>query len=346
MNKICWMRVSDSCSVNPKSKIQNPKWVGLSVIAFVLVVAGAVVEAQQPKAYRIGVLLPGETWHEIVDGLRVGLRELGLEEGKQFVLSIRDWKGDAKMAEEAARKFEQEKVSLIYATSTNSTIAARRVTAEIPIVFCAGTDPVSLGLVDSFAKPGGRLTGVHFLATDLTAKRLEILKDILPKLRRVVTFYDPANPVAKEAGRLGREEAGRVRIEFIERHVASVGELQVGLQALKAKEADAFLMVSEAMVLSQAQLIIDTAKAKRLPTMFWERSSVVNGGLASYGVSYHEAGRMSARYVQRILTGTSPKDLAVETAHKIEFVVSLQTAREIGLTVPPNVLVRAEKVIR
>ena len=157
-----------------------------SILAFV-----PPAEAQQPKIYRVGVLLPGEAWYEIIDGLRVGLRQLGLEEEKQFILAIRDWKGDVKAAEEAARNLEQEKVNLIYSASTNSTIAAKRVTADIPIVFCAGTDPVVVGLVESFAKPGGRLTGVYNPTTDLTAKRLELLKEIVPKLRRVVTFYDP-----------------------------------------------------------------------------------------------------------------------------------------------------------
>jgi ABC-type uncharacterized transport system substrate-binding protein len=200
--------------------------------------------------------------------------------------------------------------------------------------------------VDSFAKPGGRLTGVHFLASDLTAKRLEILKDIVPKLRRVVTFYDPGNPVAREAAGLGREEAQRLRVDFVERHVGSVEELQAGLQALKPKEVDAFLLVADAMVFSQAQLIIDTERRKKLPTMFWEESSVVDGGLVSYGVSYHEAGRLSAKYVRRILTGTRPQDLPVETVRKIDLVFNLRTAREIGLTIPPNVLARADKVIR
>jgi ABC-type uncharacterized transport system substrate-binding protein len=111
-------------------------------------------EAQQTKAYRVGVLLPGGTWYETVDGLRVGLRELGFEEGKQFILAIRDTKGDAKAADAAARNLEQEKINLIYTTASSVTIAARRATADIPIVFCAGTDPVVLGLVDSFAKPG------------------------------------------------------------------------------------------------------------------------------------------------------------------------------------------------
>ena len=137
------------------NEVAIKKTVVLSILIALTLLTGVVIaEAQQPKVYRVGVLVPGETWYEIIDGLRVGLRELGLEEGKQFVLSIRDWKGDAKMAEEAARKFEREKINLIYATSTNSTIAARQATADIPVVFCAGTDPVVVGLVDSFANPG------------------------------------------------------------------------------------------------------------------------------------------------------------------------------------------------
>ena len=186
------------------------KTVVLSILIALTLLTGVVIaEAQQPKVYRVGVLVPGEAWYEIIDGLRVGLRELGLEEGKQFVLSIRDWKGDAKMAEEAARKFEQEKINLIYTTSTNSTIAARQATADIPIVFCAGTDPVVVGLVDSFANPGGRLTGVYNRSTELTAKRLELLKEIVPNLRRVVTFYDPRRTTTIQSSKSAREAARR-----------------------------------------------------------------------------------------------------------------------------------------
>jgi len=332
---------------NPKSKIKNPKWVGLSVIAFVLVVAGAVAHAQQPKAYRVGVITAGGPWYEAIDGLRVGLRKLGFEEGKQFILTIRDTKGDAKAAEEAARNFEQEKVDLIYTTSTSVTTPARRATADIPIVFNAGADPVDIGLVDSFAKPGGRLTGVFTRNTDLTAKRLEILKEMVPKLRRVVTFYDPRNPVASQSAKLAREEAVRLRrVELVERHVTSVEELQAAVRALRAGEVDAFFEVSDAMVASQTQLIIDTARVKKLATMFNIQSSVIMGGLASYSVSRDEVGRVSAKYVQRILTGVKPKDLPVEGVDKIDLIINLKTAKEIGLTIPPNVLVRAQKVIR
>jgi putative ABC transport system substrate-binding protein len=174
-------------------------------------------QAQQPKAYRIGVITGGGAYYETIDGLRAGLKQLGFEEGKQFVLAIRDTKGDvAKAAEEAARDLEQEKVNLIYATQTTVTIAAKRVTAHTPIVFCAGTDPVVVGLVNSFANPGGRLTGVYSMTADLTEKRLEILKDIIPKLRRVVTFYNPRRELSIESAKQAREEAQRLGIELVE----------------------------------------------------------------------------------------------------------------------------------
>ena len=346
MNKRCWMRLSDSFSDNLKSKIQNLKWIVVVAIGVAFAMSGAVAQAGQAKVYRVGVVTAGGPRYEVIDGLRVGLRELGFEEGKQFLLAIRITKGDPKAAEEAARNLQQEKVDLIYTTASSVTVAARRATTDIPIVFCAGTDPVVLGLVDSFAKPGGRLTGVYEPGTDLTAKRLEILKEIVPKLRRIVTFYDPRNPAAIESAKLARQEAARLRVEIVERQVASIEELQAAVRALRAGEVDAFFKVSDALVDNQYQLIIDTARVKRLPTMFDFQSAVINGGLASYAVSRHEVGRVSAKYVQRILTGVQPKDLPVEGIDKIDLVINLKTAKEIGLTVPPNVLVRADKVIR
>jgi putative ABC transport system substrate-binding protein len=302
--------------------------------------------AQQPKVYRIGILLPGGALYETIEGLKAGLRELGLEEGKQFTLTITDTKGDVKAAEEAAKNFERDKVSLIYALAGSVITAAKGATVNVPIVFCVGSDPVAAGLVENFVKPGGRLTGVHYLVRDLTSKRLEILKELLPKLRGVVTVYDPASQVAKESAQLARAEAKRLGLKFIERHVKSVEELRQALQALKAGEADAFFYTPDPMVVSQAQLIIDTAKAKKLPTMFQEQSLVAKGGLASYGQSYYEMGRLSAKYVQKVLSGTNPRDLRIETFDDVELVINLKTAKELGLTIPPNVLARANKVIK
>jgi putative ABC transport system substrate-binding protein len=303
-------------------------------------------QAQQPKIYRIGVLFPGGPLSQTIDGLRDGLKELGLEEGKQFTLTIQDTKGDTKAAEEAARNLEREKVNLIYTLGTSLTTLAKGATANIPIVFGMGSDPVTGGIVDSFAKPGGRLTGVHYLVRDLTAKRLEVLKEILPKLSRVITFYNPGSLVATDSAKLGREEAKRLGVKFIERHVASVEELQKALQALKHGEADAFFYTADAMMAGQTQLIVDTAKAKKLPTMFHEQSLVAKGGLASYGQNYYEVGWLSAKYVQRVLSGTHPKDLKIETIDKVELAINLQTAKQLGLTIPPNVLARAQKVIK
>ena len=316
------------------------------LVAVVLLAVAVIAEAQQGKVYRVGVIHQGGPFYTVIDGLRDGLRELGLEEGKHFVLQIRDMKGDLKAVEGAAKNLVQEKVNLLYTLASSVTRAAKGVTTDIPIVFCVGADPVGQGFVDSIARPGGRLTGVSYLVVDLTAKRLEILKEIVPKLRRVMIFYDPGNRVATESAQSGREEAQRLGINFVEGHVTSVEELRNALQRLKTGEGDAFLFTADAMLGSQTQLIIDTSKTKKLPTMFHEGSLVAQGGLASYGLSYHEAGRLSARYVQRVLTGTNPKDLPVEMLHKFHLVFNLRTAREIGLTIPPNVLARADRVIR
>jgi putative ABC transport system substrate-binding protein len=303
-------------------------------------------QAQQQKIYRVGVLLPGGPLYEAIDGLQEGLKDLGLEKGKQYNLMILDTKGDAKTAEEAAKSFEREKVNLVYTLGTGMTTVAKGATVNVPIIFGMGSDPVTGGIVETFGKPGGRLTGVHYLVRDLTAKRLEILKEILPKLSRVITFYNPEYRVATDSAKLGREEAKRLGLKFIERQVASVEELQKALQALKPGEADAFFYTADAMMVGQAQLIIDATKAKKLATMFHEPSLVAKGALASYGQNYFEVGRATAKYVQKVLSGTNPRDLRVETIENIELAINLQTAKQLGLTIPPNVLARAQKVIK
>ena len=305
-----------------------------------------ILKAQQSKVYRIGAIHQGGPYKAVVDGLRDGLKQSGLEEGKRFLLDIRDAKGDLKAVEEAARNLEREKVNLIYVVTTSAVTVVKNVTSHTPIVFAVGSDPVSTGLVQSFAKPGGRLTGVQYSTTDLTGKRLEILKEMLPKLSRVLIIYNPNNPIAVEAAALAREAARHFGVQLIERHASSVEELRQRVGALKAKEADAYFYISDAMVTSQAQLVIDMAMSKKLPTMFSEQSLVAMGGLASYGQNFHETGRLSAKYVQKIMTGAPPGDLRVEIVDKFEMVINLKTAKQIGLTIPPNVLARAEKVIR
>jgi len=169
------------------------------------------------------------------------------------------------------------------------------------------------------------------------------LREMLPKLHRVVTFYDPGNPVAgiKETRAAGR----RLNIEIVERPVTSVAELKQSLEALGLRDADAYFYTPEAMVLGEARLVIDAARAKKLPTMFGELSLVTLGALASYGVNFYDVGRSSAKYVQRILTGTPPNDLAIESISRYGLGINLKTAQELGITVPQAVLLRADKVV-
>lgn len=314
--------------------------------ALFLVASVSTVRAQQGKPVRIGVLLPGGVQYETLDGLRQGLKESSWEEGKHFVLEIKDIKGDLALAEQAAKNLEKDGVNLIYALTTTVIAKAKAGTSQVPIVFAIGSDPVVGGLVENFARPGGRLTGVHYLVRDLTAKRLEVLKEILPKLTRVLTFYDPNNRVAREGAAMAREEAKRTGIRMIERHVSSVNELKSELQKFKAGEADAFLFTPDPMIGSESQSIVDMAKAKKLPTMFQEQSLVQNGAFASYGQNYHEIGQLSAKYIQRVLTGTQPGDMKIETVDSVELAINLQTAKQLGVTIPPQVLARAQKVIR
>jgi putative tryptophan/tyrosine transport system substrate-binding protein len=302
-------------------------------------------QAQQAKMYRVGVIHEGGPLTLAIDGLKDGLKELGYEIGKDYVLEIRDLKGNRTAAEEEGKSLEQKKVDLIYAVSTSVVTLVRRSTTQVPIIFAVGSDPVAAGLVDSFARPGGRLTGVHFLSADLTAKRLEILKEILPEVHRVVTFYDPRSEVAVRAANSAREAAKQLKVEIVERPVASVEDLRLGLKALKTQDVDAYFYTQDAMVVSQSQFIIDTARSKKLPTMFAEVSAVAEGALVSYGVSYYDVGRLSAKYVQRVLTGTSPQALPVESLSKPGLALNLKTARELGVTIPQSVLFRADKVV-
>lgn len=317
----------------------------VSFIATLPWVLAQLAHAQQIAASRVGVILHGGPQFEVLDGLKAGFKDLGLQEGQHFALDVRDAKGDLSAVEEAARSLERSKVSLIYAVNTSVSTRVHRTTTSIPIVFAVGSDPVRAGLVASFANPGGRLTGVHFYSEDLTAKRLSILKETLPGLRRVVTFYNPGNEVALVSMNLAREAAAQLKIEIVERRVASVEELRLALSTLDTKNTGAFYYVSDGMISSQGQLIVDTARARKLPTMFHEHSLVAHGALASYGVSYHEVGRVSARYVQQILAGASPQNLAVESVSRVGLSLNLKTARELGLTIPQSVRLQADKII-
>ena len=319
----------------------------MAAIAGGLLVAPRAVEAQQARVYRVGVISHGGSIDQaFIEGLRDGLKELGFEEGAQYHLDIRDAKGNLAAVGVAAKGLEADKVDLIRAFSTSTSVGAKQATKSIPIVFHVGTDPIEVGLVESFRKPGGRLTGVNSQVTDLTAKRLELLKQMVPRLRRVVAFYSPDNPAALESMKKAREGARRLNVVLVERPVGSVEELRAGLLALKPGEVDGVLHISDAMITRHLNLVIEATRVKKLPLIVPESEGAAREALASYGVSNYAGGRLMAKYVHRILLGAKPADLPIEQIDRLHLVINLKTAKALGLTVPPSVLARADEVIQ
>jgi putative ABC transport system substrate-binding protein len=319
----------------------------MSVLAAVIPGAWPLAARAQTGIKRVGVIYRGGPFESGIEALRDGLRGAGLEEGRHFALLVRDSKGgDAAAAEAAARDLERDdKVDIIVAITSTVARAAKQATEKVPIVFAIGADAVAVGLVESIAAPGGRLTGFQFLTVDLTAKRLEILREIVPKLRRIVTFYNPRIPVAVSALAAARDAAGKLAIEVVAQQVTSPEEVRERLRTLSTADAEAYFFVSDGTTAVHAGLIIEAANTLRLPTMVEEVGLVRAGALAGYGPEYREYGRRAASYVARILAGTLPRDLPVETVHQQALAINLKTARALNLPIPPTLLARADEVI-
>jgi putative tryptophan/tyrosine transport system substrate-binding protein len=295
---------------------------------------------------RIGVVVQGGPYYYSgIEGLRDGLKGLGLEEGRDIALIVRDAKGDLIAVQAAASGLERDGVDLIVTFATSVTLASKRATTSVPIVFVAGSDPVAMGLVESVARPGGRATGVYSIVTDLTPKRLELLRELVPTVRRILTFYNPGNPAAAASAQLAREAARRLGIDLVERHVTTTQQLSEQVSGIAAPDADACFFVADAMVLSQDSVVLERANALRMPTMATYVDPVARGALAGYGTNYRELGRQAAAYVGRILSGTAPGDLPVEAINRPTLAVNLKTAAAIGVAVPPSLLARADEVI-
>jgi len=301
--------------------------------------------AQSARPRRLGVIIQGGPDYPALEGLREGLKSGGLHEGVQVDIIIGKGSGDLMEVESAARALEQEGCSAIVGFSTSIALAAKRGTARVPIVFTAGTDPVSFGLVESLAKPGGRVTGVHSVQTDATAKRFELLHQLVPGMKRAVTFYNPANPIPISALATAQETARRFGVELVGIEVRSPADLRERVEALKPAEADAYFFVSDAMVHAHSDLIVAKVTALRIPAVAYEPGPVAQGALASYGANYRELGRAAARYIVRIFAGAEPRDLPVERIDRPAFALNLRTAKALGLTVPGLLLVGADEVI-
>jgi putative ABC transport system substrate-binding protein len=287
----------------------------------------------------------GDAHYAGLSGLRQGLGELGIEEGRQLSLTVRDTKGDLKAAGAAAAELERDGITVIVTFGMSPTLAAKQATSTVAMVYVGGTDPVAGGLANSVARPGGRVTGVHHLQAELTSKRLELFRDLVPSLRRVGIFYNPNNPIAQLAMGLARDAARLFGLELVERQVTSHEAIRQEAEGLGRLGVDGYYFISDSTVIGQQQIITDAANRFRLPTMALELDIVRRGALAGYGLNYGELGRLAAKFVQRIIAGEQPGDLPIEDITVPALAINLKTARAIGVAVSPDILARADEVI-
>jgi len=302
--------------------------------------------AQQPKKVpRIGILRVGSPPDVYIDALRQGLHDAGYTEGQNILLEYRWLKREDQFAE-ATEDLVRLNVDSIVVTSTPGALAARRATHSIPIIVPVMGDPVGSGLVTSFAHPGGNLTGLSNLAPELWPKRLELFKEMVPKLSRVAMLWNTSNPAMATGAKGTREAASAMNIAIQDRGARDPNELDGVFTVLEKQRPDGVLVMIDAFTLRNSKKIIDSIAKARLPAMYDEKTPIAAGGLVSYGPDFADLFRRTAIYVGKILKGAKPADLPVEQPVKFELVINLNAANQIGLTIPPNVLVRADKVIR
>jgi putative ABC transport system substrate-binding protein len=276
------------------------------------------------------------------------LLTLGYREDQDFVLGIRFTQGDLTTLPAAARELVQYGVDLIFASQLFSAKAAQMATTRIPIVFAGGAghgDPVEMGLVQSFTRPGGNITGVTDLDLELGPKRLEIFREIIPGLRRVLYLYDLNDPYAVALARTSRDAAHRLGIELVEQGVRTQAEATTALVQVQKGDVDGLLPPASTS-LNIPGLVLEAAAQQALPTIFGSAFFVQQGGLASYGPDFYETGRQAARLVDKVLKGANPAEIPVEVNVKIEFVINLKVAKALGLTIAPEVLYRADRLLR
>jgi putative ABC transport system substrate-binding protein len=332
---------------NPKSKIQNAM-AGLFAIVVVLMVCGARAEAQQPvKIFRIGFLDTSTASGSavLVNAFRQELSKLGWIEGKNIAIEYRFAEQERERLPELAADLVRLRVDLIVVSATPSAVAAKSATITIPIVMATSADPVGAGVVASLARPGGNVTGNSSLAPELTSKRLEVLKDTIPKLARV-GFLRGAGTSDLQLKEIRPAALSlKLKLEEIETQPDAQG-LESAFQTAKQKQVGAITMISGPGFFAERKRIVELAGKYRLPAIYVQKEFVDEGGLMSYGADFDDLYRRAAVYVDKILKGAKPGDLPVQQATKFEFVINLKAAKQIGLTIPGRVLERANRVIR
>jgi ABC-type uncharacterized transport system substrate-binding protein len=319
---------------------------GMLLFAF-----GPPAEAQQQKKIpRIGYLrfINTSAASSQIGAFRQGLRQLGYAEGKNFVIEERLADGKFDRLNELAAELVRLKVDVIVTPGPAPTRAAKAVTATIPIVMTQDPDPVGNGFIASLARPGGNITGLSSLAPEISGKQLELLKETVPKLSRVAVLGTSTVPgQALQLREIGLA-AGPLSVQLQSLDVLGPGpkDIETVFQAASNQRAEAFIVLRGAILGAQLTRILEYVAKNRLPAIYSQPQSVEAGGLMSYGVNVTDLDRRAATYVDKILKGAKPADLPVEQPKKFEFIINLKAAKQIGLTIPPNVLVRADRVIR
>jgi putative ABC transport system substrate-binding protein len=320
----------------------------LSILLVVVLLAVAgIAEAQQPKKVpRIGFLRGTDYPSAYTEAFRQGLRELGYVEGQNITVEYREGQSNVERYFELAAELVRLKVDLIVvAGGTQPVQTVKKATSTTPIVMTNVSDPIAAGLIASFARPGENVTGLSSVSQDLTGKRLELLKETLPKVSRIAVLYEPLP--AKLAEFKDTETAAQsvgVQLQSLEVH--SPNDFETALKAAAHKRSGAVLVLPNGLTDTHRKRIVDLATKNGLPVMVADSGRMDSGALISYGPNFADMWRRSATYVDKILKGSKPADLPVERPIKFELIISLKTAKQIGLTIPPNVLARADKVIK
>ena len=317
-------------------------------VAFELVCLIGSVEAQQAKIPQIGFIggASASFLADRLDAFRRGLRDLGYEEGKNIVLEYRYGDGKLDRLPELAAELVQRKVDVIVSGGPSATRPAKAATNTIPIVLAFDNDPVGNGFITSLARPGGNITGLSTLAPEISGKQVELLKEILPKLSRVAVFGTSTQLGTGQAHKEMERAAVAIGLKLRYLDVLAPADIETAFRAATKDRADAVLMLSSAVLSSEPGRILPLAAKNRIPAIYPWPEFVEAGGLMTYGVSLKDLFRRAAIYVDKILKGAKPADLPVEQPTKFEFIINLKAAKQIGLTIPPNVLVRADRVLR
>jgi putative ABC transport system substrate-binding protein len=318
-------------------------------VGAVLVALGFSAGAQPSgNMHRIGYLSIGSRSlaPARVDAFREGLRELGYVEGKNIQIEWRFADGDAARQKAFAAELARLNVDIVVTEGPADTRAAKQATRTIPIVMAQDTDPIGNGFIQSLARPGGNITGLATLSPELGGKQLELLKEVVPKLSRVAVMGSSKIPGSAQAFKETEAAAAALGVQLLYLDIGTANDIESAFKSISQARADALLVLGGPVLNTKRTQITEFAVRNRLPATYTRPEFIDAGGLMTYGANYNELYRRAAVYVDKILKGAKPADLPVEQPTKFELVINLKTAKQIGLTIPPNVLARADKVIK